>query len=45
LLLAVAGYLRLEDATKGYYTRLLRLAAVAFVALVGAGLWMMARRL
>jgi len=45
LLLAVAGYLRLEDATKGYYTRLLRLAVVAFVALVAAGLWVMARRL
>jgi hypothetical protein len=41
LLAAVACYLRLEDATKGYYTALLRLAAVAFVALVGAGIWLL----
>ncbi len=41
LLAAVACYLRLEDATKGYYTTLLRLAAVAFVTLVGAGLWLL----
>jgi hypothetical protein len=38
LLVAVAFYLRLEDATKGYYTTLLRLVAVAFVALVAAGI-------
>jgi len=43
LLLAVAGYLRLEDATKGYYTRLLRAAAVAFVALVAAGIFLLGR--
>jgi len=41
LLAAVACYLRLEDATKGYYTTLLRLAAVAFVTLVGAGIWLL----
>ncbi len=41
LLAAVACYLRLEDATKGYYTTLLRLAAVAFVARVGAGVWLL----
>ena len=41
LLAAVACYLRLEDATKGYYTTLLRVAAVAFVALVSAGLWLL----
>jgi hypothetical protein len=41
LLAAVACYLRLEDATKGYYTTLLRLAAVAFVGLVGAGIWLL----
>ena len=41
LLAAVACYLRLEDATKGYYTTLLRLAAVGFVALVGAGIWLL----
>ena len=39
VLLAVAAYLRLEDATKGYYTALLRLVAVGFVALVGAGIF------
>jgi hypothetical protein len=41
VLAAVAMYFRLEDATKGYYTTLLRLAAVAFVALVGAGIWLL----
>jgi hypothetical protein len=38
ILIAVASYLRLEDATKGYYTTLLRVVAVAFVAAVVAGL-------
>jgi hypothetical protein len=38
ILTAVACYLRLEDATKGYYTTLLRAAAVVFVALIGAGI-------
>jgi hypothetical protein len=38
LLAVVGAYLRLEEATKGYYTRLLRLAAVAVVLLVIAGL-------
>ena len=38
LLTAVAGYIRLEEATKGYYTALLRLAAVGLVAAVCAGL-------
>jgi hypothetical protein len=42
LLLVVAGYLRLEDATRGYYTTLLRLAAVGVVVVVGAGLWLLA---
>jgi hypothetical protein len=36
---AVAGYLRLEEMTKGYYTAWLRLAAIGFVTAVGAGLW------
>jgi hypothetical protein len=36
---AVAGYLRLEEMTKGYYTAWLRLAAVGFVSVVGAGIW------
>jgi hypothetical protein len=37
---AVAGYLRLEEATKGYYTAWLRLAAIGFLGAVGAGLWL-----
>lgn len=32
---AVAGYFRLEEATKGYYTTWLRIAAVGFVTAVG----------
>jgi hypothetical protein len=36
---AVGGYLRLDEATKGYYTGLLRLGAVALVGAVGVGLW------
>jgi hypothetical protein len=36
---AVAGYLRLEEMTKGYYTAWLRLAALGFVTAVGAGIW------
>ncbi len=39
LLAAVAGYCRLEEATKGYYTTWLRVAAISFVGVVGAGLW------
>jgi len=34
----VGGYLRLEEATKGYYTRLLRIAAICFVVVIVAGL-------
>jgi hypothetical protein len=41
LLVVIACYLRLEDATKGYYTTLLRVAAVTFVVLVGAGIWLL----
>jgi hypothetical protein len=37
-LAAVSGYFRLEEATKGYYTAWLRLAAIGFVAAVGTGL-------
>lgn len=40
LLLVTAGYLRLEEMTRGYATKLLRLAAVVLLALVGAGLWL-----
>jgi hypothetical protein len=38
-LVAVAGYLRLEEMTKGYYTAWLRLVAIGFVTAVGAGIW------
>lgn len=38
LLMVVGGYLRLEEATKGYCTRMLRIAAVAIVALIVLGL-------
>jgi len=36
---SAAGYLRLEELTKGYYTAWLRMAVFGFVALVGAGLY------
>jgi hypothetical protein len=36
---AVAGYVHLDERTKGYYTNWLRLAAIGFVGAVGAGLW------
>jgi hypothetical protein len=38
LLGVVGGYLRLEEATKGYYTRLLRLAAIGILVVIVAGL-------
>lgn len=38
LLVTLAGYFRLEEATKGYYTTWLRVAAAGLVALVVAGL-------
>lgn len=40
LLLVTAGYLRLEEMTRGYATHLLRLAAAAVLALVAAVLWL-----
>ncbi len=40
-LVAVAGYLRLDEATKGYYTTWLRVASVALVATIGAGVWLL----
>jgi hypothetical protein len=40
LLLVVAGYLRLEDMTRGYATTLLRLGAFTLVAVAGAALWL-----
>ena len=39
LLLVLGGYLRLEEATRGYYTGLLRITAASLVLLVAAGLW------
>ena len=42
LLIVVGGYLRLEEATKGYYTRLLRLAAITFLIIAGVGLCVIA---
>jgi hypothetical protein len=39
LLLVGIGYLRLEEATKGYYTGLLRVSAVGILALVGFIIW------
>jgi hypothetical protein len=40
LALVCSGYLRLEESTRGYATRLLRLAAVVILSLVGFGLWL-----
>jgi hypothetical protein len=42
LSLVVAGYLRLEELTRGYYTTLLRLGAGAVVLLTVLGLWLVA---
>ncbi len=39
LLGVVGGYLRLEEATKGYYTRLLRIAAIVALVVIFAGLF------
>ena len=39
-LVAVAGYFRLEEATKGYYTTWLRVGVLGFIAVVGAGIWL-----
>lgn len=40
LLAVAAGYFRLEELTRGYYTGSLRVLALACVALVGVGLWL-----
>jgi hypothetical protein len=40
VVLVAGGYLRLEEATRGYYTLLLRAAAVAVLVVVGAGLYL-----
>jgi hypothetical protein len=39
LLAAVAGYVHLDERTKGYYTNSLRFAVASIVVAVGAGLW------
>ena len=39
LLGVVGGYLRLEEATKGYYTRLLRIVAIVVLVVIFAGLF------
>lgn len=41
LLVVAVGYFRLEEATRGYYTVLLRAVALTILALVGAGLWLL----
>jgi hypothetical protein len=38
LLIVVGGYLRLEEATKGYYTRLLRLAGIGILVSIALAL-------
>jgi len=42
LLGVVAGYVRLDEYTKGYYTGWLRAGALGALAVVGAGLWLLA---
>jgi hypothetical protein len=39
LLAAVAGYIRADELSKGYYSAWLALAAAGFVAAAGVGLW------
>lgn len=41
VLIVLGGYLRLEEATRGYYTRMLRLTAAGVLAVVGVGLWLL----
>jgi len=40
VLLVAAGYLRLEDMTRGYATQLLRMSAFTLLALAAAALWL-----
>jgi hypothetical protein len=37
---ALLTYIRLDDLTKGYYSRILGAGVVAFLAMVGVGLWL-----
>jgi hypothetical protein len=39
LLLAIAGYIRLDEWTRGYYTGWLRLAALLLLGAIGASAW------
>jgi|SRR6516164_104079 hypothetical protein len=41
VLLAVAGYVRLDEWSKGYYTTWLRLGAASIVGAAGAGIWLL----
>jgi hypothetical protein len=40
VLLVTAGFLRLEEMTRGYATQLLRLAAFALLAVTGVAIWL-----
>jgi hypothetical protein len=41
LLMAVAGYVRLDEWSKGYYTGWLRLATASLIGAAGAGWWLL----
>lgn len=43
VLASVAGYVRLDEWSKGYYTGLLRLTAASFIGAAGAALWFLLR--
>ena len=40
LLIAIGGYFRIEEATKGYYTTWLRLTTVSFLVAAVTGVWL-----
>jgi hypothetical protein len=42
LLVALGGYFKLEEATKGYYTTWLRLSTLGFIGAVATSLWILA---
>jgi hypothetical protein len=44
LFAAIAGYVRLDEWSKGYYTGILRFAAAAFVLASAAGMWFLVRQ-
>ena len=41
LLGGVAGYLRLDEWTKGYYTTWLRLGVIGLIGIAGMGYWLL----